>query len=81
LSAAEGYLTLKGERKQESREDKGGYFRQERSFGSFQRVIGLPANADLDAAKAEMKNGILTIEVPKKAAPKVEEKKIEIAHA
>lgn len=81
LSVADGYLTLKGERKQETREDKGGYFRQERSFGSFQRVIGLPANADLDAAKAEMKNGVLTIEVPKTAAPKVEEKKIEIAHA
>ena len=81
LSVAEGYLTLKGERKQESKEEKGGYFRQERSFGSFQRLIPMPENADLDAAKAEIKDGVLKVNVPKKVMPKVEEKKIEIAHA
>ena len=44
-------------------------------------MIAMPDTADLDAAKAEMKNGVLTVQSPKKAAPKVEAKTTEIAHA
>lgn len=81
LSVADGYLTLKGERKQDVTEEKGGFTRRERSYGSFQRVIAMPETADLDFAKAEVSNGVLKVTVPKKELPKIEAKRIEIAHA
>ncbi len=81
ISTAEGYITIKGEKKQESKEEHEGYFRQERSYGSFQRVVALPDTANLDKAEASFKNGVLTIAVPKKAGAQSKERKIEIKQA
>jgi HSP20 family protein len=47
IYAAESYVTIKGEKKQESKEERKGYFRQERSYGSFQRVVAMPDTANL----------------------------------
>lgn len=78
-----GYLTLKGERKEEKEEKKegGSYLRQEISYGSFLRTVALPETADGDKAKASFKNGILTITVPKKAEAQQKPRKIEIRTA
>jgi HSP20 family protein len=58
-------LTIKGEKK-EDKEDKGkNYYRMERSYGSFRRVIALPQGLDPDKAKADFKNGVLSISLPK----------------
>ncbi len=65
LSAADGYITLKGEKSQETKTEDKGYVRRERSYGSFQRIIELPKDAEIDAVKAEMRNGILTLTVPR----------------
>lgn len=81
ISASEGYVTIKGEKKQENKEERDGYFRQERSYGSFQRVVALPENANLDKAEANYKNGVLTLCVPKKAGAQTKERKIEIRQA
>jgi HSP20 family protein len=81
ISCAEGYVTIKGEKKQESKEENEGYFRQERSYGSFQRVIALPDTANLDKAEASFKNGVLALSVPKKAGAQSKERKIEIKQA
>lgn len=81
ITVADGYVTIKGEKKQEEKEEKEGYFRQERSYGSFQRVIALPDNANLDNAEANMKNGVLTVSIPKKAGAKSTERKLEIKKA
>jgi HSP20 family protein len=66
ISLSRDVLTLKGEKKQET-EDKGdNYYRMERSYGKFSRVIPLPADAvDNDNVEATFKNGVLTIILPK----------------
>lgn len=81
ITASEGYLTIKGEKKQESKEEREGYFRQERSYGSFQRVVALPDTANTDKAEASFKNGVLTLAIPKKAGAQSKERKIEIKQA
>jgi len=81
ISAAEGYLTIKGEKKEEKKEEREGYFRQERSYGSFQRVVALPDTANFDKAEANFKNGVLTLSIPKKAGAQSKERKIEIKQA
>jgi HSP20 family protein len=50
-------LTLKGEKSHTSKTEGNDFVRQERSFTSFRRMIGLPRDADLDSAKAELKHG------------------------
>ena len=81
VSAAEGYLTIKGEKKAEKKEEREGYYRQERSYGSFQRVVALPDTANFDKAEANFKNGVLTLSIPKKAGAQSKERKIEIRQA
>ena len=72
LSAENGVVTLKGEKKTE-REEKGEtWFFSERQYGSFSRSFRLPPDADEDKVKADLKNGVLTVTVPK---AKAEEKK------
>ncbi|HJT19212.1 MAG TPA: Hsp20/alpha crystallin family protein [Nitrospira sp.] len=57
-------LTIRGERKREQEEEKGGIYRSERSYGSFFRTIPVPDDADMDQAKATFENGLLTVTVP-----------------
>ena len=54
-------LTISGERKEEKEEEREGYYRSERSYGSFYRQIPLPEGAKTDTAKAEFKDGVLEI--------------------
>jgi len=58
-------LTLKGERSydNEVKEDK--YFRRETCFGQFQRSFTLPGDVDPESIKAEYKDGVLKIDIPK----------------
>ena len=83
LEITGGYLALKGERKEEKKEEKedGNYLRQEISYGSFVRTVALPETADGENAKASFKNGILTVTVPKKPEAVQKPKKIEIRTA
>lgn len=81
INATEGYVTIKGEKKAEKKEEREGYFRQERTYGSFQRVVALPDTANFDKAEANFKNGLLTLSVPKKAGAQSKERKIEIKQA
>lgn len=67
LSVDQGVVTVKGE-KRTSREEKGEtWYFSERQFGSFQRSFRLPPDADEAAVKADLKDGVLTVTVPKKA--------------
>lgn len=70
-------LVISGERKKESKEEGEGYYRSERSYGSFYRSIPLPEGADMDKATALFNNGVLEVTV---AVPKIESKgrKLEI---
>lgn len=71
-------MTIKGEKKLEKEEKEKNYYRIERSYGSFQRVLSLPEDVDQDGIKASFNNGVLTITMPRKALPKGEVKQVEI---
>lgn len=71
-------LTIRGE-KREEREEKGKtYYHMERSYGSFSRVIPLPAEIDQKKVRAQFKNGVLSITLQKLQEAKVMGKKIPI---
>ncbi len=60
-----GMLTIKGERKAEHEENREGYKRIERSYGSFYRRFTMPDTADAEKINATSKNGVLEITIPK----------------
>lgn len=68
VELADDRLTIKGEKKQEKEEKKKNYFLQERTYGSFQRTVQLPAGVDAGKTKASFDKGVLTVTVPKTAA-------------
>ncbi len=72
-----GTLALRGERKAENETKEGGYHRVERSYGSFARYFSLPDTLNPEAVKAEYKNGVLTVRLPKKELAKPRQIKIE----
>ncbi len=54
-------LTIRGERRQEHEETRGGVYHSERSYGNFNRTIPLPEGVIAESAKATFKNGVLEI--------------------
>jgi len=78
LEIANNTLTVRGEKKQEHEEEEKNYYRMERSYGSFQRVLSIPEDADQEKIKAGFKNGVLHITTPRKSLPESEVKKIPI---
>lgn len=67
ITAEGGTLTVRGEKRAE-REEKGDtWYFTERQYGSFQRSFRLPADADEAGIKAALKDGVLTLTVPRKA--------------
>lgn len=78
VEIANNTMTIRGEKKQEKEEKNKNYYCVERSYGSFQRVLSLPEDADQQDVKATFKNGVLTVTMPRKALPKTDVKKIEI---
>jgi len=71
-----GVLTIKGERESEKKEEKEGYKRIEREWGSFYRRFSLPDSADAEKISAKSKNGVLEITIPKQE--KVQPRKISV---
>jgi HSP20 family protein len=57
-------VAIQGERRREHEEEREGYYRTERSYGSFYRVIPLPEGAITEQAKANFKDGVLEITMP-----------------
>jgi HSP20 family protein len=58
-------LTISGERKAESEERDGSWYRVERAFGRFSRTLTLPEGVDPDAINAEFDKGVLEVRIPK----------------
>jgi HSP20 family protein len=73
-----GTLTLKGERKFETEQKNIGYHRIERSYGSFARYFTVPDTVDSQKVKADYKNGVLTVTLPKKEIAKPRSIKVEV---
>lgn len=66
-------LNISGERKTQKEVQRSGYYKSERSFGSFQRSIPLPEEVLADKVTAKYENGVLEITLPK-AEPRKDEK-------
>ena len=60
-----GMLTIKGEKESEKKEEREGYKRVERSFGSFYRRFSLPDTADAQKISAKSNNGVLEVRIAK----------------
>lgn len=73
-----GTVTIRGERKFENKDEKGGWHRVERSYGSFERVFTLPETVSPEGVKADYKNGTLTLTLPKKEIAKPRQIKVEV---
>jgi len=71
-------LTIKGEKKKEEEVKREGYYRSERSYGSFVRSLELPSEVQTDKIKAAFKNGVLEIRLPKTEEAKKRETKVKI---
>jgi HSP20 family protein len=65
IEVEDSVLTVSGERKAEHEERKDGYYRIERSSGSFRRSLTLPEGVDPEAVKATFDRGVLEVHVPK----------------
>lgn len=79
VDVEEGVLTISGERKTEKEEKNKKFHRIERSYGSFERCFTLPDDADGTKIKADFKDGVLKVHLPKNpvAKPKAIEVKVE----
>ena len=71
-------LTISGERKFEHQNEGQGFHRIERSYGSFVRSFAVPNLFDTDKITAEVKNGVLSVTLPKKEAAKPRQVKVEV---
>jgi HSP20 family protein len=79
-----GTLTLRGERKFEKAAEtgeqaKGGYHRVERAYGAFERSFTVPETVDSEHVKADYKNGVLTVTLPKKESAKPRKINVEVS--
>lgn len=79
ITTDKGVLTLRGSRHLEQKQDDGHYSRIERVTGKFARSFTLPDNVQTDAIKAQFKDGVLELSIPKVAKP--EPRRIEVEAA
>ena len=72
ISLEDGVLTVKGERRAETKDERDSYTRTERNYGSFYRRFTLPDTADAEKISAKTEHGVLKLHIPKKekALPK-----------
>jgi HSP20 family protein len=73
---ADNVLTVQGERKEESTRDEDRWHIVERSRGSFARSVKFPTHVDPARVKASMKNGVLTVFVPKSEGARTQKIKV-----
>jgi HSP20 family protein len=72
-------LTIRGERRLAPSVKEENFLRVERTYGSFSRSFRLPTSIDSERIEARYKNGVLTIELPKRAESKPKQVKINIS--
>lgn len=75
LTLAGGMLTIRGKKEREKEEEQKDFYRKERSFGAFKRVLPIPAEVDESKIEARFEKGVLLIELPK-----TEESRSKIKH-
>ncbi len=78
ITVQDGVLTLAGERKQEKVEEQEKVHRIERFYGSFARRFALPENADEQGIRAESRDGVIVIHIPKQRVVEPQPRQIQI---
>lgn len=76
ISVTGNRLTISGKREEETRDESERYYAYERSYGTFSRSFTLPEGVDPNNVHADLKDGVLTVLVPKK--PEVQPRRIEV---
>ena len=71
-------LTIRGERKFEKKVDENNYLRVERSYGSFSRSFSLANTVNTEAIKADYKDGVLTLGIPKREEARPKQIKVQV---
>jgi len=79
ISITDNVLTVKGEKKEETEENKRNYHRNECCYGAFQRSFTLSSDVNADEIKATFKHGVLKIVLPKAEEAKPKDVKIEVS--
>ena len=78
ITVQDGVLTLAGERKQEKVDEQEKIHRIERFYGSFARRFALPENADEQGIRAESRDGVIVIHIPKQRVVEPQPRQIQI---
>lgn len=78
ISLKDNILTLKGEKKFSEEVKEENYYRVERRYGSFQRLIDLPTTVKKDKIKASFREGVLKVTLPKVEAERPKEIKVQV---
>jgi HSP20 family protein len=71
-------LTIRGERKFEKKENESDYLRVERCYGAFSRSFSLANTVNAEAIQADYKNGVLTLNIPKREEAKPKQIKVRV---
>lgn len=77
VQISDEFITIKGERADQKQAEASGYHIQECYWGAFSRSFEIPIQVDADQAQAIMKNGILTVVIPKLQKAKAKSLKIQ----
>jgi len=78
ITVSEGTLTLKGDMKEETKQEEKNYLRREFRYGAFTRTVPLPAGVQAEKATAQLKDGMLEVTIPKSEAARVNEVPISV---
>lgn len=78
ITVQKGLLTISGEKKAEREEKKKDYYLSERNYGAFKRTFRIPDDVESGKIAATMKNGVMTVTMPKSAESKAKARKISI---
>lgn len=78
IEVDEDQLVISGERREESESQEQGWYRSERSYGSFCRTVPLPEGVRADDVRAKLRDGVLEVTVPLQQAQKRPQRRIEV---
>lgn len=81
LDITNNTLIIKGEKRQKKESKEKEFHRMERTYGKFQRVLSLPEDATQDDIQADFKDGVLTINIPRKEVAETNVRHIDIKKA
>lgn len=79
VEVADNLVTVRGDRKSESKSEENGLIRSEFHYGRFERSLALPGKVDAEAVKAAYKNGVLNLTLPKVAETEKTAIKVSVA--